>query len=421
LFFYRAPAAVSGAFERRAIMKRLFVIFLAGFLVLGALSASAGADSTVKVWTQNLYIGADLTPVLDADTPSDFFDAATGALTQMGANLFPIRAQRLATEIALYEPDLIALQEVEDISVNGTHPGPPFVDYLQALLNALALRGQNYTVAAVVLNLDLQVPIDLTGDDVPELVRVVDRDVILVREGVGFSLLTGDYTTGGLCGVPVENPAYPQLGPQYFDSTPSLDGCNYTIVATAPTPLPPPAPASINIERGFVGIDATVRGKTYRFVNTHLEQRALTPEKPESAIFQSLQAAELVGTLLALTPPDRKLILIGDFNSSREDAGFDGIRPPYQIITNPGQGIVGFTDAWTRNPLALLDPKGYTCCQDADLANRQSALYERIDIVFIRNARFTPWEFVTTKVPLIFPEPHWASDHGGVFAKIVFK
>ena len=111
----------------------------------------------------------------------------------MAANFFPLRAQRLATEIALYEPDLIALQEVEDISVNGTHPGPPFVDYLQSLLNALALRGQHYTVAAVVVNLDLTVPINITGGVEPDLVRVVDRDVILVREGVDYTLLAGNY------------------------------------------------------------------------------------------------------------------------------------------------------------------------------------------------------------------------------------
>lgn len=403
-------------------MKRLLVIVLAGLLVLGVFSGPAGADSTVKVWTQNLYIGADLTPVLAAENPGDFLIAATETLGQMAANLFPLRAQRLATEIALYEPDLIALQEVEDISVNGTHPGPPFVDYLQSLRKALALRGQHYTVAAIVKNLDLTVPIDLTGDGVPELVNVVDRDVILVREGINFTPLAGDYTTGGLCGVPIPNPAYGLPGfPEYLQSTPSEEGCNYTIVATVPTPLPPPAPASIKIERGFVGIDATVRGKTYRFVNTHLEQRTLTPEMPETAILQSLQAVELFGTLLSLTPPDRRLILIGDFNSAREDVAFGGIIPPYQIITNPNPPIIGFTDAWTKNPLALLDSKGLTCCQDADLANRQSALYERIDLVFVRGSKFQPWALVTTRVPLITPAPHWASDHGGVFAKLTFK
>jgi len=94
------------------------------------------------------------------------------------------------------------------------------------------------------------------------------------------------------------------------------------------------------------------------------------------------------------------------------------ITRPYQIFTS---AKYGFTDSWTKNPLALLDPKGYTCCQNAELDNRRSLLNERIDIIFIRGGKFLPWEFVTTKVPLITPAPHWASDHGGVFAKLIFR
>ena len=392
------------------------------FLGIFSASALAGGDM-LKVWTQNLYIGADLTPVIAAQTSDEFIAAANETLEKIAANFFPLRAQRLATEIALYQPDLIALQEVEDISVGGMHPGPPFVDYLQSLRNALALRGQHYDVAATVVNLDLTVLIDLTGDKVPETLRVIDRDVILVREGVAFTRLAGYYynTTGlGLCGVPIPNPAYESIGPQYFQSTPSVDGCNYTIVAPLSSPL---LPSDLNIERGYVGIDATVRGETYRFVTTHLEQRELLPNSPETAIYQSLQAVELVGTLLATTPSDRKLILLGDFNSSHEDAGIDNIIPPYKIITDRINGIPGFTDSWKKNPLALLDPEGLTCCQDPELDNRTSHLYERIDIVFVRNSRFTPWEFVTTRVP-IFPlwlAPNWGSDHGGVFARLNFR
>ena len=195
------------------------------------------------------------------------------------------------------------------------------------LLNALALQGQHYNVAAVVENPNLIVEIAPYG-----LASVVDRDVILVRDGINFTCLAGDQLSGGLCGVQIPDPAFGS-GPikdfsQFLQSTPSTDGCNYTVVAKVPFPLLPPAltaaPPTIDIKRGFVGIDATVRGKTYRFVATHLEQRVLMPEMPETAIYQSVQALELFGTLLATTPSDRKLILIGDFNSSSEDAGVDG-------------------------------------------------------------------------------------------------
>ena len=376
-------------------MKRLFGLVLTGLVFLGVFSAPVRADDTVKVWTQNLYLGADLAPVIEAAMEGTAFDpAAELALQQMGANLFPLRAQRLATEIALNEPDLIALQEVENITLNGANDRPPFVDYLKTLLDALALRGQHYELVATVKNLDLEVEVAPYGT-----VHVVDRDVILAREGVTANPLS-------LC----------------FDK--SVDGCTYSTIIKL-TPLPPPAPLEIDIKRGYVGVKALVRGKSVLFVNTHLEERELVPGDTQAAGIQSAQAAELVGVLDNLPTEYQGIphILLGDFNSSPRDAQIDSIPTPYQIIISDlGKGN-GFTDAWTKNLLALLDPKGYTCCQEADLANKTSLLDQRIDLIFVRNQRFQPWAFVTTRVPLLplsLP-PNWASDHGGVFAKLVFK
>jgi hypothetical protein len=236
---------------------------------------------------------------------------------------------------------------------------------------------------------------------------VVDRDVILVREGVDFTPLAGNYDpetgTGGLCGVPV---------PPALESMPSEDGCNYTIVDKVPSPV-----GQITIERGFVGVDATVRGKTYRFVNTHLEGTG--PTDPDSGrSIQSLQADELVETLQYTMPDDLPLILVGDFNSSPDDASVDP-DVPYQIIVNEGF----FADIWDTNLLKFFDPNGLTCCQDDDLLNTTSLLDERLDLIFIRDSSFLPMAFVTGRVP-IFPlslPPNWASDHSGVFGKLIFR
>ncbi|MCP5110774.1 MAG: hypothetical protein GY953_08075, partial [bacterium] len=194
--------------------------------------------------------------------------------------------------------------------------------------------------AATVVNLDITIPIDINEDGVPDQVRVLDRDVILAREGVDFTPLAGNYDpetgTGGLCGVEIPNPVPVPPFPPTLMSTPSEDGCNYTIVVEVPTS--PPLP-KITIKRGFVGVDATVRGKAFRFVNTHLESMQPGPD-PNSAIIQSLQSFELVETLLDTTPPDLPLILLGDFNSSDEDVPIDFIIPPHQIIP-PYQIIVG--------------------------------------------------------------------------------
>jgi endonuclease/exonuclease/phosphatase family metal-dependent hydrolase len=391
-------------------MKRLLRFALAGMLLLGVFSGSAlaGGDM-VKVMTRNQYLGADLAPVVLAQTPGEFLEAATDALTTIAANNFPLRAQRLAKEVALTKPDLIGLQEVYDFTLNGFNSGPPFVNHLDMTLAALKDNGQRYVVAATLNNLDFSVPISGLG-----LVRVLDRDVILVREGVHFTPLSGDFNTGGLCGVEFSNPAFGLIGPKFFHSTPSENGCNYTIVAKVATPFD----TEITINRGFVGVDATVQGKKYRFVNTHLEERQPDPTNSSSAIMQSLQAVELVGTLLSTTPSDRKLILLGDFNSWSEDPPIPGITRPYQIIAG-----AGFTDIWDKNPLSLFNPEGLTCCEFADLSNTKSDRYERIDIIFVRGRSFLSVAFVTGQVP-IFPlnqPPNWASDHGGVFAQLIFK
>jgi endonuclease/exonuclease/phosphatase family metal-dependent hydrolase len=394
-------------------MKSLFEFTLAGLLFLGLFSAPAmaGGDS-IKVLTRNQYLGADLTPVVLAQTEEQFRDAAEKALNQIAANYFPLRARRLATEVALTEPDVIGLQEVFNFTVNGENPYPPFVDHLSETLDALAAKGQSYEVAAIVENLDITIPIQGIGS-----VGVLDRDVILVREGIEFTPIGGDFMKGGLCGFEIPNPTPVPPFPSTLVSTQSEDGCNYTILAGVEgSPI-----GTIIIERGFVGVDVTVRGRDYRIVNTHLEQQEPDPTDPNSAIIQSLQAVELVGTLQFTTPPGLPLILLGDFNSSPEHAPTGPIIPPYQIIISDDFDV-SFVDIWDTNRYALFDP-GYTCCQEAGLSNRRSLLDERIDIIFVRDTSFLSWAFVMGRVP-IFPlrlPPNWASDHGGVFGKLIFR
>ena len=58
------------------------------------------------------------------------------------------------------------------------------------------------------------------------------------------------------------------------------------------------------LPRGWVAVDATVRGATYRFVNTHLEAFDVD--------IRRAQAAELVAALAAEINP---VIAVGDFNT----------------------------------------------------------------------------------------------------------
>jgi endonuclease/exonuclease/phosphatase family metal-dependent hydrolase len=394
-------------------LKRIIAIVFCAVLLCGSPVWASGSAGVIKVMTRNQYLGADLTPVILSQTPQEFVAAATTALQQIAANDFPRRAKGLAREVLLTQPDVIGLQEVFNFTLNGRNGGAPFIDHLQQTLNALSSLGLRYVVAATVQNLDLTIPLDINGDGMPEAVRVLDRDVILVKQGVSFTALRGSYLTGGLCGVPVPNPAPVAPFPAVLASTPSQDGCTYEVIASVNTPL-----GRIDVSRGFVGVDVVVGGTGYRVINTHLEIKQPDPTNPASAIIQFLQSVELAGTLVATTPANKTLIALGDFNSSPVDAPVSSIVPPYQVMA-----LAGFADAWNTNTLAALDPDGFTCCQQADLANKKSLHSERIDLILLRTARrFVPFAVVTGQFPLLTPfrPPNWASDHGGVFGILVF-
>ena len=294
---------------------------------------------------------------------------------------------------------------------------PPFNDHLQLTLDELAEVDEPYADAATVNNLDLRfflpglptpgLPVDLSEppDGIPEItVTVLDRDVILARLDVAQAATPVAF----LCGKP------------------SADGCNYTVVASANSPIGP-----ISIERGWVGVDATIGNKKYRFVNTHLEVQR--PDGSDaSSIVQALQAAELIQVLAATTSPSRSLIVVGDINSSSEDPIIDNptqpnlFPPPFdQIIIPPYTQLVvsGYTDAWDFVEPA--DEPGFSCCQDADLRNPQSILDERIDVIFSIKV---PKNVEETRVlgaeqqDKTLPGPRlWPSDHGSVAAELEFK
>ncbi len=356
-----------------------------------AVSRNAGP---IVVMTRNQYLGADLTQIITAPDPVAFNQAARDALDQIAANRFPERAISLALEIAVLRPDVVGLQEVFDFKLNGANGAPPYRDHLADTLRALALFGQRYDVVAQVQNLATTIPIDFDGDQVPDAgVDVLDRDVILVRHGLAATAVP----YASLC------------------ARPSLDGgpgCNYQFVARAPT-----AVGELSIERGFVGVDVTVAGRAYRVVDTHLEVREIDPTSPLSAALQAAQAQELTAVLAASTPADRRLILVGDFNSSPADpitqVGDFTIVPPYIQLA-----AAGFTDAWRVDPRVR---EGLSCCQAEDLRNAVSTAVERIDLIWSRERP------ASVRAELVGSRPFektlgglWPSDHAGVVGHLTF-
>jgi len=363
---------------------RAFVLGVLSFLVLHSV---AGANDLrtlrpghrVKLLTQNLYIGADVFRLLQADTPEEIPFIVSELFQTIVDSDFPERAAALAELIRWQRPDLIAVQEAVLIARLTPTVPPQFqvLDYLGELLAALAARGLKYQVVAAVNNTDITLPaFNPFAPGGLDFVRLIDRDAILA-----------------LPAVQVSRP----------------DARNYAAFLEIPTPGGP-----LRLLRGFTAVDARVRGESYRLVNTHLEVKG-EQIHPSIAFVQAAQAHELI---LRLSGERLPILLVGDFNSSPVDPVIPPLIPPYVQLR-----AAGYVDVWERR-IGPADP-GFTCCQEETLMNPESILDQRIDLVFARN-RFPFFPVIgPVFAEVIGEEPEdktpsglWASDHAGVFGRL---
>jgi len=380
-------------------MKFVFSMTLALTLLASAPALADGPGKKVNVQSQNLYVGADLFQILapQPDNPYCFPDVTLLCTPSKVASIvqdvidsdFPARAAQIAEQIKRDKPDLIGLQEVSLIRIQSPSDfldDPPFsfepnaqdvlLDYLQILLDALEAVGEHYEVVAVVEDADVEFPmLDFETFGLDDA-RLTDHDVILARKNIAkhISNVTADNYTVNL--------------------EVNVDG------------LP------VEFTRGYVAVDARVRGVDYRIVNTHLEVQQPDPGNPLSSVFQAAQADELISILSTETLP---IILMGDFNSSSDDQIIDP--PPIQIVPPYTQlFFAGYTDVWLHRE----EPSdGFTCCQAANLLNPMSALDERVDLIWVR----TPLgpvkvETVGDQSEDKTPSGLWPSDHAGVVGNL---
>lgn len=350
--------------RRRALLVLMVVVALTAMPIAPVHAGHRDAD----VMTYNLYLGGDLTPILTAQTFPEAVAAATGLYLQVVATDFHARAASIADEVERTSPSLIGLQEVSLWQTDTPADGPATpatevaFDFLQILLDALDDRGLDYTPVSVVKNFDGEAPTALGFD-----LRLTDRDVILARTDLRKS--------------------------QLKLSNPQAETFESNLV------FPSPVLGPIEILRGWNSVDVKVRGKKFRFINTHLE--AFSPAA------QVAQAQELLAG-----PADtrRPVVMAGDFNSASDGS----TTPTYGILLG-----AGFTDAWSESHPG--DP-GFTCCQAANLDNATSQLDERIDLLLFRGGRFRAEgaEVVGEEQADRTPSGLWPSDHAGVFAKLGF-
>ena len=275
--------------------------------------------SGLTVMTQNLYVGADVDAVITAlatPDPNDDIPALLDAVATIERTDFPARADAIADEIGRTRPVVVGLQEVSTIGVDIPPLGVSLhVDFLPILLDALAAEGLNYVVAIEYEN--------FTASPAPGI-SLTDAEAILVDASRVQVLSAAGHTFAANLGV------------------------------VAP---------GVDLQRGWVTMEAVVDGTPYTFVSLHTEGTG-----PDELLLQlhALQVGEMAASLGTASPA----VVIGDFNAQPGS-------PAYQVMVD-----AGFTDVW-----GALRPgvRGYTCCQAGrPVQPTAHSSHERIDYVWTR-------------------------------------
>lgn len=354
-------------------------------LVAAPLPAQAADGGNLRVMTQNLYLGADLFPAVEAasqGTPA-FLAAAAKVYQQAMLSDFPTRADALASTIKTRKPDIIGLQEVTDwIAVRkdpATGPALQNQDFLATLKKSLADQGLKYKVVGTSRNASIgpfpyvdpaagcAAPTSILPTTWPCSIQMRDRDVLLVNTQTKGLKLTKKSVKSGL-----------------FKTQQTFNVAGQTI----------------SFSRGYVYADMTYKGAPFRMANTHLEVGGA------SEPIQNAQAKQFVKIV---RKGAKSVIATGDFNT---DAYGTYSPSSYQTLTGY------FRDAWKPRR----DGKGLSCCQNAELSDPVSENTSRIDLVLLRGKVMSKQGWMTNVTPFrTTPVPLWESDHAGVVAKVRVK
>ncbi len=315
---------------------------------------NAGGNKLLTVMTRNLYVGGNLFLPFVSPTP---LDAAAEVWADILASDPPLRMAAIADELRAARPDLVALEEVYRFVVTpigATSPVLLDLDFLAALEAALA--GDPLHVVATQQQTTLTVPFPDQGVQI----TLIDRDAILADEDVVVRSAGGG----------------------------SFDAAFATTLADVIPVLQ---------KRGWVEVAAKHQGVPFTFVATHLEVKEFGP-------LQSLQALELLARFGATAPT----IVAGDLNSDPSDPAYllpgrPPVPTPYQLLSTRFRDVAGGV--------------GDTCCFAADL-RPPSALFERVDLVFVRGAITPVSAHRIGTTPLEALGGRWPSDHAGVVATV---
>ncbi len=396
----RESSTIGALARPRAIL----IAALAALIALTALVAAPGADAKpkkkkavpVKVMTRNIFLGADLSPGLNAGSFDEFVAANGQILREVDETNFPLRAQGLAAEIKQKKPDLVGLQEVAHWRTG--EPGAPHqssvaeqsefsatetkYDFLALLQAQLTARGLDYEPVVVKEEFDFEAPADY--DDDPDTGsaffggeiqgRLTMRDVILVNDDSKVKAKAKNPTSGTFQNL----------------YTPNVSGIDVAVL------------------RGWTAADITVKKgkgkkkvkKKFRFVNSHFEAFDDETEVPS---IRALQAQEL----LAGPASAKRSIILGDFNSDTVTKVQPGDAQAYQALL--GGGFAERSTADTNS-----------CCVSDLFSSPATEFDHRVDHVMTNMGK---------KVKLAGSEVTgreqvngiYNSDHAGIFSKLKVK
>ena len=345
---------------------------------------AAKKKGLVSTMTRNLYLGADLSPAINATSTDDFINKNGKILRDVDDNNFKVRAKGLAGEIKGKSPDLVGLQEVAlwrtgPVDLNAPLTGnftasEVHVDYLKELMAQLNKGEKRYKVVKVQKEFDFEAPADynnVPGDGNVAGInsngeingRLTMQDVVLAKVGAGIkvsNLKSGNFDT-------------------IYSA--NISGVN------------------VDVDRGYISFDAKVRkSQKFRFINTHLEAFG----EPE---IRRDQAEELLaGPLKSGKLP---AVLVGDLNSDDDTvAGPD--RLAYNALKKGGMVERGFSGQPTFGV-----PNGIIVAGNG----KKSNFTQFIDHVMTNKPKRV--KQVKASVTGLKPERgYWNSDHAGVFAQL---
>jgi endonuclease/exonuclease/phosphatase family metal-dependent hydrolase len=365
----------------------------------GKAPVASAPGKPITVMTRNVYLGADINRPIDAaltaqarggGTPEILVALANGTETTRAIvddTDFHVRARLLADEIKRTSPDLIGLQEValwrsgplqlDQVGVaNATEVD---YDFLQILLDELRAQGARYTAAVVGDRADVESP-SFTGSPFDGSmggnvrdVRLTMRDVILVRDNASLRVL---------------------------DTHDEIFAANLSLGVLG---------VDFDFDRGYQWADVRAGGRSFRFVNAHLE-----------AFSSDLALAQAHQMLTEATSKATSTVIACDCNSDplNESTKLQDTVPhkaPYELITQT------YTDQWLTWAPA---EEGWTSGLNELVDEVPPTWTHRIDMIFGRTASGDPLGVdrgEVTGTELTDRDPTtglWPSDHAGVVLRL---